>query len=302
VVPIVHAHHEKWDGSGYPIGIAGEAIPIGARILSAVDCLDALASDRQYRKALPLDEAMAQVVSESGRSFDPKIVEILQRRYIELEKLATEQPVQPPLKLSTNIKVERGLAPDAGFAGTGTQNRVLKQYAENRAAKASEQVQAIVELARLSRGTLQFGDICCLLWARLQSLVPHDAFAVYAPSDGALFPKFVAGDNSRLFSSLRIPLGEGLSGWVAQNHKPILNGNPSVEPGYLSDPTKYSTLRSGLAVPVEGPSEIVAVLAVYRSGQDAFTTDDLRVLETVAREIIGALDAAHESKASATGA
>ena len=55
VVPIVRAHHEKWDGRGYPNGLSGEDIPIGARILAAVDCLDALASDRQYRKALPLE-------------------------------------------------------------------------------------------------------------------------------------------------------------------------------------------------------------------------------------------------------
>src|SRR5437868_4795440 len=88
VVPIVRAHHEKWDGSGYPNGLQGEAIPIGARILATVDCLDALASDRQYRRALPLHEAMARVVSEAGKSFDPRVVEILQRRYVELEKLA----------------------------------------------------------------------------------------------------------------------------------------------------------------------------------------------------------------------
>src|SRR5579864_5073424 len=129
VAPIVLAHHEKWDGSGYPHGLAGDAIPIGARILSAVDCLDALASDRQYRKALPLDEAMAKVVSEAGSSFDPQVVNILHRRYVELEKLATEQPLQAPPKLSTDIKVERGSAPAAGFGvsaasvkGSGGQN------------------------------------------------------------------------------------------------------------------------------------------------------------------------------------
>src|SRR5579864_6914649 len=116
VVPIVRAHHEKWDGSGYPNGLSGEAIPIGARILAAVDCLDALASDRQYRKALPLDEAMQKVASEAGTSFDPRVVAVLQRRYVEWEKLAREQPLQAPPKLSTDIKVERGLAPDAGFA------------------------------------------------------------------------------------------------------------------------------------------------------------------------------------------
>ena len=88
VAPIVRTHHEKWDGTGYPAGLKGEEIPIGSRILSAVDCLDALASDRQYRRALPLDQAMDIVRSESGKAFDPKVVEVLSRRYVELEKLA----------------------------------------------------------------------------------------------------------------------------------------------------------------------------------------------------------------------
>src|SRR5437899_8534756 len=87
VAPIVRSHHERWDGTGYPEGLAGEGIPIGARILSAVDCLDALASDRQYRRALPLDEAMAKVKEKSGTWFDPKIVTILESRYIELERM-----------------------------------------------------------------------------------------------------------------------------------------------------------------------------------------------------------------------
>src|SRR5215469_12329986 len=116
VVPIVRAHHEKWDGSGYPNGLKGEEIPIGARILAAVDCLDALASDRQYRRALPLDEAMARVVADAGKAFDPRVVEILGRRYVELEKLAHAQPSKPVAKLSKDVKVERGAAPAAGFA------------------------------------------------------------------------------------------------------------------------------------------------------------------------------------------
>src|SRR5579885_2850946 len=116
VVPIVRAHHEKWDGTGYPMGLCGNEIPIGARILSAVDYLDALASDRQYRRALPIDEVMKRLAEESGRSFDPKVVSILQKRYRELEKIVqTQFAPSEELKLSTEIKVERGSAPDAGF-------------------------------------------------------------------------------------------------------------------------------------------------------------------------------------------
>jgi putative nucleotidyltransferase with HDIG domain len=282
VVPIVRAHHEKWDGSGYPNGLRGEAIPIGARILAAVDCLDALASDRQYRKALPLDEAMAKVVSEAGISFDPRVVEILRRRYVELEKLAREQPLQTPPKLSTDIKVERGLAPDAGFAESpapvAAGVHLTRDQSELMSA-ARKEMEIFSEFGSKPGESLTLEDMISLLAVRIRHFVPHDSLAVYVLKGDILIPEFVSGDNFRLFSALRIPIGEGLSGWVAQNSKPILNGNPSVEPGYLNDPTKYSTLRSALAVPLEGKSSVVGVLALYRVEADAFTREDLNLLQ-----------------------
>src|SRR5437660_3460880 len=108
VVPIVRAHHEKWDGSGYPSGLKGEEIPIGARILSSVDFLDAMASDRQYRRALPLDEVMKRLVAESGKSFDPKVVTVLKRSYLDLEKLVEKSSGQIAWsKLTTEVRVDR---------------------------------------------------------------------------------------------------------------------------------------------------------------------------------------------------
>src|SRR5437588_10605468 len=114
VAPIVRSHHERWDGSGYPEGLAGEAIPIGARILAAVDCLDALASHRQYRQALPLSEAMAKVKEKAGSWFDPRVVEILQRRHIDLERMAQmSEGNSAPSGLSRSVRAVRGLAPAA---------------------------------------------------------------------------------------------------------------------------------------------------------------------------------------------
>src|SRR5438046_7801902 len=112
-------------------------------------------------------------------------------------------------------------------------------------------------------------------------MVHYDAIDIYVLRDEKLVPEYVNGDNYRLFSSLRIPVGQGLSGWVAQNRKPIINGNPSVEPGYLNDPTKFSTLRSALAVPLEGVAGIIGVLALSRAERDAFTSDHLRILLAV---------------------
>jgi diguanylate cyclase (GGDEF)-like protein/putative nucleotidyltransferase with HDIG domain len=288
VVPIVRAHHEKWDGSGYPAGLKGETIPIGARILAAVDCLDALASDRQYRKAMPLNDAMAKVASEAGVSFDPRVVEVLQRRYIELEKMANEEPLSAPPKLSTDIKVERGLAPAAGFAEpeTAPANEPESETGElDRIAAARQEAHSLFQLSQDLGISLSLDDTLSMLSARIKHLVPHESMAVYVPRNRVLVPEFVSGENFQLFSSLRIPLGEGLSGWVAQNNKPILNGNPSVEPGYLNDPTKYSTLRSALAVPLEGVNGIAAVLALYRAPADAFTRDHLRMLQAVSSRL-----------------
>src|SRR5579859_717369 len=305
VVPIVRAHHEKWDGSGYPQGLAGEAIPIGARILAAVDCFDALASDRQYRKALPFNEAMAKVVADAGKAFDPRVVEILHRRYIELEKLAHAQPQESPAKLSTDIKVKRGSAPAAGFAaseeidGSPSQARAEVNALVATAQRAGRE---ILELSRQPGVALRVEDIFSLLAVRLKHVTPYESMAAYCPQGDVLIPGFVSGENFRLFSSLKIPLGEGLSGWVAENHKAILNGNPSVEPGYLNDPTQYSTLRSALAMPIEGVNGIVAVLALYRSAQDAFTPDDLHLLTALASGLGSAIEAARNRKAVSAGA
>src|SRR5271163_3078019 len=127
VVPIVRAHHEKYDGTGYPMGLRGTQIPIGARILAAVDFLDALASDRQYRRALPLHEAMARLVDESGKSFDPQVVRVLERKYVELEQLVHQRTDSlGKQRLSTEVEVkdqdpkaEPTIKPAAGFEQQG---------------------------------------------------------------------------------------------------------------------------------------------------------------------------------------
>jgi putative nucleotidyltransferase with HDIG domain len=306
VVPIVRAHHEKWDGSGYPNGLSGEAIPIGARILAAVDCLDALASDRQYRKALPLNEAMAKVIAESGVSFDPRVVAILAQRYIELEKLANEQSFHAPPKLSTDIKVERGLAPAAGFAEAEEPDHHQQPQKNHliRMVSARQEADTLTEIARKLGASLTLDDTLSLVAVRVKHLVPYDSMAVYILRNKTLIPEFVSGDNSRLFSCLRIPVGEGLSGWVAQNAKEILNGNPSVEPGYLNDPTKYSTLRSAIAVPLQGASSVVAVLALYRRQQDAFRRDELTLLQAMAPGFSFAIEncLGHESQVNSATA
>jgi len=227
VVPIVRAHHEKWDGSGYPDGLKGESIPIGARILSVVDCLDALSSDRQYRRALPLDEAIAVVVAQAGKSYDPHVVQTLQMNYLDWEKLAAELGEKDKRSLR-DVKVTRGEAPAAGLevaapVGTAGQPEFLVSIAA-----ARQEAQALYELTQDLGSSLNLHETLSVLDSRLKRLIPYDAIAVYVKKGDCLTPAYVNGENFRLFASLEIPIGQGLSGWVAETGKPIINGNPSV--------------------------------------------------------------------------
>ncbi len=294
VVPIVRAHHEKWDGTGYPSGISGENIPIGARILSAVDCLDALASDRQYRRALPLDEAMKVVIADSGRAFDPKVVEVLSRRYIELEKLAQAKD-RATDRLSVDVKIVNGDSPAAGFEASA-EVPVDRRSKEGTVdfltsiAAARQEVQALFEISQDLGNSLSLDETLSVLAVRLRRIIPFCSLAIWIRREKILRPEYVTGDDFRLFSSLEIPVGQGLSGWVAENRKAILNGNPSVEPGYLNDPSKFSTLRSAVAVPLEGLNSVLGVLTLYHADGDAFTKDHLRILLAISSKIALAIE------------
>jgi len=114
--------------------------------------------------------------------------------------------------------------------------------------------------------------------------------AVYLRRNKHLAPEYLDGEDYRLFASLEIPLGMGLSGWVAENGKSIINGNPSVEPGYLHDPTKFSTLRSALAVPLETPQGVAGVLWLYRQERNAFNADDLSLVLSLGASLARSLD------------
>jgi cyclic di-GMP phosphodiesterase len=87
---IAITHHEKWNGAGYPHGVGGEDIPLEARICSVVDFFDALTMDRPYRKAVPNDEVVEMILSETGTSFDPAVVDIFVEVRSEIEEIQAE--------------------------------------------------------------------------------------------------------------------------------------------------------------------------------------------------------------------
>jgi len=295
VVPIVRSHHEAWDGSGYPDGLKGEQIPIGARILTAVDCFDALASERPYRRAMPLDEAMAFIKSKAGSQFDPAVVRMLEERYLDLDQMARRQ-IQEMEPLQTDLFIQRGEAPGAGFEpereapAPGSLDRILRAEnadvlaAEslNLIAAASREAKAVLELSQMLGTSLSMRETSAMMSKRLQPLIPFDCFAVYVKSEESVKAQFIDGALAHAFSSQHIPLGEGLSGWVAQNERPIVNGNPTMETNYVAESSMLNDNSSALSIPLfDSSNAVFGVLTVYSSQHAAFCKDHLRILEAI---------------------
>jgi hypothetical protein len=210
VAPIVRAHHEKWNGTGYPDGLKGEEIPIGARILATVDCLDALSSDRQYRKALHLEEAMAKIVEEAGKAYDPKVVRLLESRFQALEQIVLnglDDSCGDHRMAAQGI--DHGARPAAGFesdiAHRGTQSDFLSSIAS-----ARQEAHTLFELSQDLGNSLSLDENLSLVAMRLRKLVPYDSIVAYVRKGELLVPEFVSGDNFRLFSAMQIPVGTGL--------------------------------------------------------------------------------------------
>jgi diguanylate cyclase (GGDEF)-like protein/putative nucleotidyltransferase with HDIG domain len=291
VAPIVRAHHERWDGTGYPDGLRGRQIPLSARILSAVDCLDALASDRQYRAALPLDEAMKEITALSGKSFDPKVVAVLQWRYRELEEISKKQGGERS-RVSKHIRIPQG-TPAAGFADaveSGASRRSQEGDFLSLIAAARQEAQLFFELSQDLGNSLRLEDMLSMAAARLKNIVPYDSIAIRIKRDGRLVPEYVNGEAFLLFSSLEVPLGEGLSGWVAEYGQPLLNEDPAFEWVHLKRAPIYNTLRSALVVPLDGVNGRIGAITLYRTGVNAFSDQHLRILLAVSSKMSLAIE------------
>lgn len=277
VVPIVRAHHERWNGSGYPDGLKGEQIPIGARILAVVDSFDALSSDRQYRRALSRDAALAVIKNEAGILYDPKVVGMLEKVYPKMERLLEACP-QQEAKICARVQTEKVCAPTTGLSIEKATDTSSALYS---IAQAREELQILYELTQALGNSLSLEEILRLLADQLRRLIRFDAVAIYLVQEGKLVPRFVEGVNASLLARVQIPLGEGLSGWVVENGKTSLNGNPCVEPAYLHDPRQFSKLRCALSVPMDSAKGVIGALTLFSTRDNAFTVDHLRVLKAV---------------------
>jgi len=277
VVPIVLSHHEKWNGTGYPHGLKGEAIPIGARILAVVDCFDALTSERPYRRAISVEDAMQFLISEGGISYDPLVVKAIEARYRELERVGTRSvPTKSVFESVPNVN--RPVVPFAGFAEVPNASEVRATSFLASIVSARQEAQLLFELAQTLGNSLSLRETLSVVAVRLKEMIPHDLIVVYVREQDKLTPRYLHGADYELFRSLEIPLGQGISGWVAQHQQPIINGDPAVEYKHLANPQRPTQLRSTLAIPLQGREGVAGVISLYLKNSHAFTKDQLRML------------------------
>jgi diguanylate cyclase (GGDEF)-like protein/putative nucleotidyltransferase with HDIG domain len=277
VVPIVLSHHEKWNGSGYPHGLRGEAIPIGARILSVVDCFDALTSERPYRRAMTPDAAILHLVSENNLSFDPRVVRLLQKRFRDLEQLVSRSTNNKSRFTSVSSPTRQG-APSAGFAEVPNAAEVRTTSFLASIVSARQEAQLLFELAQTLGNSLSLRETLSVVAVRLKEMIPHDLVVVYVREHEKLTGRYLHGVDYELFRSLEIPVGQGISGWVAQAEKPIINGDPAAEFKHLPGPLRETQLQSTLSIPLQGREGVAGVLSLYLKKNQGFSKDHLRML------------------------
>ncbi len=277
VVPIVRHHHENWNGTGYPDGLAGDAIPIGARILAVVDCFDALTSDRPYRPRLRDEEALAILASRKESMYDPRVVDA----FFALH--TAERSVEPSQPAPAAVPQEREESPGAG------------PHHEQRPGAVPD-ARLLAAFSRLGAAVARTGgpQLAAAVWSFVQAWLPPAALVVYAVDEeqgvlsplatgGAFDPGLEAGDD--------IPVGERLSGWVAATGQSVLNSDARLD--LLEAARETSSLRSAVAVPIiDGDGPAIGVLALYAREADAFGEAHRSLLDAAAGAIAASMGAA----------
>ena len=269
VVPIVRHHHENWDGTGYPDRIRGEDIPIGARILSVVDCFDALTSDRPYRRRMTNEAALAILLERRGTMYDPAIVDTFIRTYERIMPAheSAPHPVSRTLGDARALRPEPADMPALPAADSAATSEVL----------------AVTSLARAVSGEATIADVGALTWMMLRQVIPCTSMAIFVYDDknDSVTVQYADGAHAASLRGTRLTVGAGVAGWSAANRRFVLNADPAMDLG-AGVTTLSPPLRSSLTMPLVRDGSVVAVISLYGSTGDAFTDDHARLLTLLA--------------------
>jgi diguanylate cyclase (GGDEF)-like protein len=280
VSPLILSHHERWDGSGYPGGLKGEEIPLGARILSVVDYFDALMAERPYQKAMSFDAAVGLLQQEAGNGLDPRVVE----KFVEL---------LPALQLAA-VALERAMLqrtvpeePGRAFGPPATLTRPEpKRNVFDDIALAFRETYALYEIALVMGTGLGVSDTMALISAKLSDAVPFSCAALflYDEETETLRCRFATGTDAEIVQQISVHTGEGLTGWVARNRRAIVNARPSVDLEAAGLADLHTTLKSALVSPLLFDDRLIGTLSVYHTDQAFYHDDHRRLLDHISEQ------------------
>ena len=274
VVPVVRHHHERWDGRGYPDGLAGNQIPMTARILSVVDCFDAVREDRQYRKAMTREQAIELVKAGRGTMYDPEVVRVFLEHLPEFEAEIRRQKkeIQEARAHELSRPSVAGQRPDQG--------QVIFEHIRN----AHREVITLYEIAQTIGTSLDLRDMFAVFSSRLQDIVSYTTCVLYLqkPNSIEVEAVHVSGRNADRFKGQSVILGAGITGWVVANRQPMYNCDPLLDLDVLKI-TVEQPYRTVVAVPLLKDNEVLGALTLYSADLSFYEPDHLRLVEAVAK-------------------
>ncbi|HKQ06287.1 MAG TPA: HD domain-containing phosphohydrolase [Blastocatellia bacterium] len=284
VVPIVRHHHERWDGKGYPDGLKDKQIPMTARILTVVDCFDAVREDRQYRKAMTRDEACAFLRQYAGSQFDPQMVEAFLSNLPQYEQeiAAHKASLAPLLSPTTQAGLSESALQAVPAAGLAQAVSEPPDYVKQIHASHAE-VAALYEMAQTFSASLDVRDVVTLTVNRIERIVPFTTCAIYLREpDDSCVAAYVFGQHAERIRGSRLAAGHGIAGWVVINGRAMSNTDPMLD---LQETLGVSEAgyRTAAVYPLMSGDEAIGALALYSSTLDGYNGDHLHLLESVAR-------------------
>ena len=279
VAPLILSHHERWDGKGYPTGLKGEEIPLGARILSVVDYFDALMAERPYHKAMSYEAAVGLLRQESGKGLDPAVV----AKFIELlPSLQAEA-----MRLEVAMRKSQTEVSDSGVGrpATGLSPETTKKNVFEDIALAHREIYALYEIAQAMGTSLGVSDTMALIAAKLSNLVPFSCAALFLFDEDSesLRCRFASGIDADVIQQIAVSNGEGLTGWVARNRRPLVNARPSADLE-AAGLTATTTLQSALVCPLLFNDQFIGTLSVYHTEPGFYRDDHRRLLDRVSEQ------------------
>jgi len=281
VAPLILSHHERWDGKGYPTGLKGDEIPLGARILSVVDYFDALMSERPYHKAMSLDAALGLLRQESGKALDPRVVQTFIDTYDTLA--AQVETGAEPTRTLTRVPTP---APSARPAVGLVHESPARTNVFDDIALAHREIYALYEIAQALGSSLGVSDTMALISSKLSNIVPFSCCALFLYSEDSetLRCRFATGVESEIIQQLTIRNGHGLTGWVARNRRPLVNARPSADLEAGGVPSDRTTLHSALVCPLLFNERFIGTISVYHSEPSIYTDDHRRLLDRISEQ------------------